>query len=61
MTWRTSRGKRVLLGTERELFLTAFVSLVDQNYVTAVAPDPSESERQALSLRLRELIYLVEY
>jgi hypothetical protein len=29
MTWRTSRGKRVLLGTERELFLTAFGSLVD--------------------------------
>lgn len=29
MTWRTSRGKRVLTGTERELFLTAFGSLVD--------------------------------
>jgi len=29
MTWRTSRGKRVLPGTERELFLTAFGSLVD--------------------------------
>jgi hypothetical protein len=61
MIWRTSRGKRVLPGTERELFLAAFGSLVDQEYVTAFAPDPSESERQALSLRLRELIHLVEY
>ncbi|MFO1002864.1 MAG: hypothetical protein U0936_21240 [Planctomycetaceae bacterium] len=30
MTWRTSRGKRVLTGTERELFLTAFGMLVDE-------------------------------
>lgn len=30
MTWRTSRGKRVLTGTEREFFLTAFGSLVDE-------------------------------
>jgi hypothetical protein len=30
MTWRTSRGKRVLTGTERELFLTAFACLVDE-------------------------------
>ena len=29
MSWRTSRGKRVLTGTERELFLSAFGSLVD--------------------------------
>ena len=30
MTWRTSCGKRVLTGTEREFFLTAFGSLVDE-------------------------------
>ena len=34
---------------------------MDHEYVTAIAPDPSEPERQALSLRLRELIHGVEY
>ena len=37
------------------------VTGIDREYATAIAPDPSEPERQALSLRLRELIHGVEY